>query len=620
MTPRRLLYGLESLPLAGLALAAWFAAGAEGGLAPIVAALSTVAAYVLLRLYITRLHRDKEALAREREISAGAVEALALAIDAREPYSRGHARRVQAYAREIGRLALAEGFAGDAERDPQWLDSLATAALLHDVGKLGIPDILLCKRSPLTPAEEEKLRQHSVLGEMIVARMRFARPVDRMVRWHHERWDGQGHPDGLAGADIPLEARIIHLADQLDVQRRTHPTGVGPDVAALAQHAESNAGGLFDPRLAHLYCAHAEEIEHSLAGQGLSAAVGDASATSGVDPLASNLGEAPREAAVLFDLACRLGASLRIDDTLGLVASRLLELLPAHSCALYLNDAARNELVTRHAAGPLAAELQQRTYTRSAGAIGWAFATGRPVVNGDPRGDLGADCEIEAGRAVSSLVFPISDGKQVLGVIGLYSDAKNAFTDNHIRILETLAPQLAQVLGNALLFAETLSSSMTDLLTGLPNSRFLTLQLQQEFARAIRKCSPLSMVVIDLDGFKAINDRYGHLAGDGALRAVAHRFRECFRAQDVVTRYAGDEFVVLMSETSPEEARRIVERVRDQVASCRFEVAPRESVHLSFSAGISCFPVHGDSLDELLRQADKEMFADKAARKKTVVA
>ena len=159
------------------------------------------------------------------------IRSLASAIDAKDPYTRGHAERVAALAVDIGReLRVGEDV----------LAALECAGVLHDIGKIGIPDAILAKRSPLTPAEMALLRDHPGIGAEIVAGVDFLRAALPAVRSHHERWDGGGYPDGLAGDAIPLVARVVNAADTWDACTSDRPY----QPAFAASHAESILAGL----------------------------------------------------------------------------------------------------------------------------------------------------------------------------------------------------------------------------------------------------------------------------------------------------------------------------------------------------------------------------------------
>jgi putative nucleotidyltransferase with HDIG domain len=166
------------------------------------------------------------------------IRSLAAAVDAKDPYTRGHAERVAALSVEIGReLAL----------DPETLQALEYAGILHDIGKIGIPDVILAKRGSLSPEEMELVRDHPRIGAEIVAGVEFLKHAVPAIRSHHERWDGTGYPDRIAGDAIPIVARIVNIADTWDActSRRPYQEPIPSDVVVAI--LEGLKGAQTDP-------------------------------------------------------------------------------------------------------------------------------------------------------------------------------------------------------------------------------------------------------------------------------------------------------------------------------------------------------------------------------------
>jgi diguanylate cyclase (GGDEF)-like protein/putative nucleotidyltransferase with HDIG domain len=194
------------------------------------------AAAETIRAQNASLERANELL---RERSTAAMESLSATVDARDSYTAGHARRVRELALALGReLGLSQAELGLLDR----------AALFHDIGKLAVPDAILLKPGPLTPKEWEAMESHAVEGARIIERLGFLQDAVPAIRHHHERWDGRGYPDRLAGDEIPLGARIIHVADALDSMLTTrHYRAARPLEEALAE-IRAGAGDQFCPR------------------------------------------------------------------------------------------------------------------------------------------------------------------------------------------------------------------------------------------------------------------------------------------------------------------------------------------------------------------------------------
>jgi diguanylate cyclase (GGDEF)-like protein len=205
--------------------------------------------------------------------------------------------------------------------------------------------------------------------------------------------------------------------------------------------------------------------------------------------------------------------------------------------------------------------------------------------------------------------------RRLIGGLVIYHTVPGGFTDEHRRVLGRVSEQAAAVIYNSTRFEQTEHESHTDPLTSLPNRRSLDRHFEAGLARAERGNGSCSVVVLDLDRLKEINDTYGHEAGDRALRAVGSTLRATVRQNDLCARFAGDEFIVVLWDCSPEhEARRVLE-LQTAVAAHPFEPRPGVRVSLSISAGASRFPMDGTSFDELMAAADEKMYHDKAGRR-----
>ncbi len=169
--------------------------------------------------------------------------------------------------------------------------------------------------------------------------------------------------------------------------------------------------------------------------------------------------------------------------------------------------------------------------------------------------------------------------------------------------------------------ATTVEMAVTDPLTGLHNRRYLDGHLQNLFDRAVTRRRPLSVMIADIDRFKSINDRWGHDAGDAVLREFAARLRRNLRGIDLVCRYGGEEFVIVMPETELTLAERVAERVRIQIADVPFPVADcRETISVTTSLGVAAMKAVGDSVEALMKRADIALYEAKARGRNRVVA
>jgi putative two-component system response regulator len=179
-----------------------------------------------------------------QEPAEAVIFALARTVEAKDAYTEGHLRRLEHYAEAIGKRLRLEGEA---------LIALRYGALLHDVGKVGVDEMIIRKGGPLTPAEYHTMQQHTLIGERIVQPLRLAAAVGPIVRYHHERWDGRGYPDGLARDDIPLGARIVAVADAFDAMTTLRPYNRVLSVDEAAERLRAGAGMYWDPQVVAVF-------------------------------------------------------------------------------------------------------------------------------------------------------------------------------------------------------------------------------------------------------------------------------------------------------------------------------------------------------------------------------
>jgi diguanylate cyclase (GGDEF)-like protein len=236
------------------------------------------------------------------------------------------------------------------------------------------------------------------------------------------------------------------------------------------------------------------------------------------------------------------------------------------------------------------------------------------VVNGNPNATF-ETLGLQAPRLKSAIVVPLHFNDAFIGCLALYHVDANRYTDEHSRLIERVAEQASAVVHNSIVFEQTQEDSLTDPLTGLPNRRSMFVHLSRELARAERLKSQVALLVMDMDGFKTINDTYGHHVGDRALREVSFALQDALRPYDLCVRYAGDEFIVVLTDCSRETADIKCRELQEAVAKIRLEVRAGKKIPIAISAGSSVFPHDGTTYEALLADADHRMYRDKAARR-----
>lgn len=612
--------------LGGAVLAGVFhySAAAIGSASPLMVVPVAFLAYSAFQAYRHRANGSGGASADDlAALHQRTIEALAMAIEAKDMTAQSHLLRLQLYCNEVGKMM---------KLPPEQMEALRAAAILHDIGKLAVPEHILSKPGKLTREEFDKVKIHPSVGADILERVRFPYPVADIVRTHHEKWNGGGYPAGLKGEAIPLGARILAVADCLDAMISERPYHHAVTIEEAMNRLAAEAGLSFDPKVVKAFQDRYVDIEMRLKAQtsdpslrmdhnpvretlfpsehGGGAAL-ELAGERGPDYL-DTIAAARQEAQVLIELSHQLGNSLKLDETLALVCNGLRRLVPFDSLAIYVSHG--QELIPRYATGECTSLFLSRRLTMSQGVAGWVAAHGKPILNGNPGVETGATND--SGRSVvlnSALAVPLQTNKETVGVLMVCRRAFDAFNKDNLRVLLAIAGKLGTFIDNALKYEQAAASASTDFLTGLPNARALNLQLENELSRSHRQGLALTVLVTDLDGFKDVNDRYGHLEGDAVLRAVARVLREHCREYDFVARMGGDEFVVLLPGLAEADVVAKINRLNEAVGEAGRTVVPDS--RLGLSIGQARFPADGRTAEQLLAEADQRMYAAKTMRK-----
>ena len=559
------------------------------------------------------------------EIHMNTIESLAIAIDAKDQTTHGHVRRTQIYATEMGKLFNVT---------PPELKALFAGALLHDVGKLAVPEYILNKPGKLTEGEFAKMKIHPTVGGDILKRVNFPYPVEDIVRYHHEKWDGSGYPKGLRGEAIPLVARIISVVDFYDATRCDRPYRKGMAREESLALLRRMAGNAFDPRVVEKFEKHVLEFDALIEVEDIQEQVASAADDYNTDtkpdaglasdilgtPIASagfrSISDAQREVFALHEIAQTIGSSLNVNDTVTLVANKLRAIVPFETCIIFVVDEKSSKAISLHVDGENAEFFSRRRLDIGDGVTGWVIANGRPMCNSSPELDLVGVPENISQQYKAILSAPLLREDGSFGAITLLSQTRTSYSAEHVRLLESVCQHTSSALNNALTFEKTKESALVDPLTELPNARGFYMMLEQKLAECQRlNRESLAVVSIDVDDFKVINDQYGHAIGDSVLASVAGVIRKELRQMDILTRYAGDEFVAIMPSASAHIAASVAERIRRSVESQKFSVRSEKKIEVRLSMGVGCFPEDGETTEELLTKAAREMQREKHSRK-----
>src|SRR6201988_1133353 len=592
--------------------------------------------YRSYRLYLGRLEAEKERVEVEKRhveqiasLNMRTIEALALAIEAKDRTTHTHLQRVRTYA-----VAVARELNLGAEQ----IEALRAAALLHDIGKLAVPEQIINKPGKLTPEEFEKMKVHPLVGAEILDRVAFPYPVAPIVRSHHERWDGTGYPEGLSGLEIPIGARILAAVDCLDALASHRQYRPALPLAEAMAKVKEKSGTWFDPKIVTILESRYIELERmaqmaedtAVAGlsrtvrveRGLAPAAGFERTEPTHGPIdnaefLTSIASARQEAQTMFELSQDLGVSLSLSETLSVLSMRLRRMIPFDSIAVFVN---RNGwLLPELVSGENFRALSSLKIRVGEGLCGWGAENSRPIVNGNPQVEAGYTADPGKHPLLqSALVVPLEGLNGVVGVLAMYHTNRDAFTPDHLRILLAVASKVALSVENALKYQQAESSATTDYLTGLPNARSLFVHLAQEVARCRRMKTSLAVLLCDIDGFKQINDSFGHLEGDKLLREFSIRLKEACRGYDYVARMGGDEFVITAPGLIGEAAREKAERLNQAAIESGRPGGGGDLITLS--VGTAFCPEDGYDVERLLAEADRRMYSMKQVHHAEAVA
>ena len=450
------------------------------------------------------------------------------------------------------------------------------------------------------------MKLHASVGADILSAIDFPYPVVPIVRHHHENWDGTGYPDGLRGSDIPIGARILSVVDCFDALTSDRPYRPRLSDADALRILAERRGQMYDPLVVDTFAQSLSEIAASVQElepprRGLSAITRGASPPeesalftgSRLDDISAST----EEMLLLYELARSLSGRLDLGDAADIISKHLRRLVPATTCVFFLYDAESDELLAAHAAGENSSHFSDIRIAMGQRLSGWVAANRQTVVNSDPMLDLG-----EVARALrpplrSCLSTPLMMASELVGVLTVYSTHRDAFTEDHRRIVEVVARQVSQTVKHAVEFSRDNSEKLRDHLTGLPNRQHLERFVASELLAS--GGLPCSILLLDV--------RLG--AGKNTSRVTqplmgqfADAIRFGLRGADLLFRYDTDRFVALLTQTDGTTAESVGRRVAGELAAA--QLTEYEGTETVVSLGRATAPEDGIKLSDLVRIAE----------------
>jgi putative nucleotidyltransferase with HDIG domain len=415
--------------------------------------------YRSYRLYLGKLETEKKHAEQVSSLHLRTIEALALAIEAKDENTGEHLQRVRVYCTALAKdLGLSE----------DETEALRAASVLHDIGKLAVPEHIISKPGRLTPEEFEKMKIHPIVGAEILERVNFPYPVVPIVRAHHEKWDGSGYPDGLAGEAIPIGARILTAVDCFDAlasDRQYRKALPLPD--AMAKVVE-DAGKSFDPRVVEILRRRYVELEKlakespeetptklstevkvergSAPDAGFVASDNDQAPTAvGPSDAAKLVSEARRAGRDLVEVHRLTGGLLREKDFFALLAARLQQLAPYESLAVYRPEG--DVLLPAFVIGENSALFSSLRVPVGEGLCGWVAENHKAIVNGNPSVEPGYAVDASTNSTLRcALAVPIEGQTRLAAVLALYRAGQDAFSQEELRVVEAISAEVGKVI------------------------------------------------------------------------------------------------------------------------------------------------------------------------------
>jgi len=534
-----------------------------------------------------------------REMEEAMVLTLAGAIELREAlHSRGYEH-----------AALAERLAEHLGFDPSRRRRVRYAALLQDLGKINLPDSLLKKRGRLDAEERALMMTHPVVAADVLRRFKPLTDLAPLVRSHHEWFNGEGYPDGLKGDAIPIETRIISVVNAFFNVTFELPTKTDKTVAEGLEELTRFAGINLDPDVTQalvLMCREAESSQKAWYQQLIKELMASHSSPTGPRDILSVADS--RELRIIYRIAQETSAVLDLGTLLTRIVTIIREVMGYYMVSILLPADNASELrVGAH--NGYSFDITGLTIPIGEGITGLVYTQGVPHIVTDVQADSRYIMLDEKVR--SELAFPLISRGHVVGVLNAESQHADAFSEADVALMSAVGSQLASALEVAQLHDRLKREASHDPLTRLNNRRHFLERIQQEITRAEAASESFSIVFLDVDQLKRINDTYGHLAGDALLREVSNALMDAVRGEDVVARYGGDEFVVLLPATPAAAAASVAQRIADGITRHRF-MAGRELLQIpGVSLGLANFPQDGATAEQLLEAADATLYRQK---------
>lgn len=303
----------------------------------------------------------------------------------------------------------------------------------------------------------------------------------------------------------------------------------------------------------------------------------------------------------IYEFTSILSSTINYQEILNLAVDTIYKIIPYDACRLYFINEEKGELYKGAGRGLMEEEEIENRHPIGTGLVGWVADRCQAALVADRQKDKRFQYGQWEQNFSSIMALPLKSKNQCIAVLEVVKTEPSAFDEDDLRILTIIANQAASAIRNANLYSQLAQQAITDPITGLINHRYFKIALVKEMKRASRYNRNLSLLMLDIDHFKSINDAHGHQTGDRVLAEFSKRLTSVIRENvDLIARYGGEEFCIILPETGQAEALEIAERIRQQIEQKPFS----EQLELTVSIGVACFPQHAETSEELIKAAD----------------
>jgi putative nucleotidyltransferase with HDIG domain/diguanylate cyclase (GGDEF)-like protein len=567
--------------------------------------------YRTYRLYVARVEDEKVHAEQMASLHLRTIEALALAIEAKDNTTHDHLKRVQIYALEVGKeLGLGE----------DELEALQAAAVLHDIGKLAVPEHIISKPGKLTPEEFEKMKIHPVVGAEILEHVQFPYPVVPIVRAHHEKWNGSGYPYGLRGKDIPIGARILSVVDALDALASDRQYRRALPLDEAMAKVEQDSGRSFDPQVVEVLKRRYVELERKAQSangasvklsidvkiaRGAAPAAGFAesapsplvrsSSSVQAEDLLSGIAQARQNICDLFDQP-NGRPRMTLDEMFAVLSVRIKQAIPHEAIAVYLiHD---EKLMPRYVSGDNYRLFSSLRIPVGQGLSGWVAENRKPILNGNPSVEPGYLNNPNIFSTLrSALAVPLVGSSGVIGVLSFYHEVRDAYMNDHLRLAESIAPRLALSIERELRSIDETPTEEAEESQAVAAMRYI----DSELSRAKRLNTSVAVLICTLENWPEVATRLGRVEGERLQRSLVPMLRDSSREFDYVGRIRENEFLIVMPGLSSQA-------VRAKAAKLMQISIDAGGQTLNLLAADGDYPSDGTEAETLLAAADRRLF------------